>query len=624
MIGRKLEAVMKVWKGMALLLLYFSLLLSSGCSGTSKLNDNTADSTYRLLYSSEVSTLNYLVTSSSHEIRVGANVIDTLVEYDSFGNIIPSLATSWKISEDGLSITFELREGEYWVNEKGEKIAEVTARDFVSAMQYVLTKEYESETAKLLFGLIKNAKDYYERQGDFQRVGVKAYGNYTLVYILEQPCPYFLSYLTYGCFMPAYGPLLEERKEQFGAATGPNTLYYNGAYRLSVFKPQEKRIFQKNETNWDADRVYIEKIEETYNSEAVTLAPALALRDEIDYAAIHSDLLDTFMKQEDKKELVTRGRKKTDYSFFYIFNFNPKFDKRYEPNNWKKAVQNENFRLAIMCAMDRVKALRVAEPDHPEELLLNTITPPSFVSFEGKDYTEFPALVEIVKRDSFKKDMAIIYKEKAKRELKESGCTFPVKILLRYRANSTDWANECIVLAQQIESILGKDFVKFVVEAGPSQNFTSQVRERGDYAMLKSNWGADYADPQTFTEIFDNDQASHFLPSKGESLSIMPMIETYYDLLSKAKEIVLDLNERYTAFADAEAYLIKHALVIPFSISPVSYQMTKLNIYESSYASFGVSTSRYKGMKYYKVILTNRVVDINKAVWEKEKNQKRD
>lgn len=614
---------MKVWKGMTLLLLCFSLLLSSGCFRTSKTVSNSEESTYRLLYSSEVSTLNYLVTSSSHEIRIGANVIDTLVEYDSFGNVIPSLATSFEISKDGLSITFELRKGEYWVNEKGEKIAEVTANDFISAMKYVLTKEYESETAKLLFGLIKNAKDYYEKQGDFERVGVKAYGNYTLVYTLEQPCPYFLSYLTYGCFMPAYGPLLEERKERFGAATGADTLYYNGAYRLAVFKPQEKRTFQKNETNWDADRVYIEKIEETYNSEAATLAPALVLRDEIDYAAIHSDLLDTFMKQDGTKNLVTRGREKTDYSYFYIFNFNPKFDKRYEPDNWKKAVQNENFRLAIMSAMDRVKALRVAEPNHPEELLLNTITPPNFVSYEGKDYTEFEALYEISKIDSFKKDMAVVYKEKAMWELKETGCTFPVKILLRYRANSSDWANECVVLAQQIESLLGKDFVKFVVEAGPSQNFTSQVRERGDYAMLKANWGADYADPQTFTEIFDQDFTSHFLPSKGEKLTIMPVIDTYYDLLSEAKGSVLSIKERYIAFATAEAYLIKHALVIPFSMSPVSYQMTRLNTYESSYASFGVSTSRYKGMKYYKVILNNRIMEINKAVWEKEKKQKK-
>jgi len=614
---------MRVGKRIVLLLLSFSLLLTSGCFRTSKVVENE-ESIYRLLYSSEVSTLNYLVTSSSHEIRVGANVIDTLVEYDSFGNLIPSLATSWKVSEDGLSVTFELREGEYWVNEKGEKIAEVTAKDFVSAMQYVLTKEYESETAKLLFGLIKNAKDFYEKQGDFKRVGVKAFGNYTLVYTLEQPCPYFLSYLTYGCFMPAYGPLLEELKSKFGAATGPDTLYYNGAYRLSVFKPQEKRIFQKNEANWDADLVYINRIEETYNSEAATLAPALALRGEIDYAAIHSDLLDTFMEQKNTKDLVSRGRKKTDYSFFYIFNFNPKFEKRYEPQNWKKAVQNENFRLAIMSAMDRVKALRVAEPNHPEELLLNSITPPNFIRFEGEDYTEFPALYDISRRDSFKKDMAVIYKEKAKQELKKVGCTFPVKILLRYRANSTDWANECIVIAQQIESLLGKDFVRFIVEAGPSQNFTSQVRERGDYAMLKSNWGADYADPQTFTEFFDDDLASHILPSKEEKLSIMPVIDTYYELLTEAKESVLDIKERYTAFAEAEAFLINHALVIPFSISPVSYQMTKLNIYESSYASFGVSTSRYKGMKYYKVILNNRIVEINKAVWEKEKKQKKD
>ena len=50
---------------------------------------------YRKLYGSEVSTMNYLTTNTILEQTVGANVVDCLVEYDSYGNLQPALAESW-------------------------------------------------------------------------------------------------------------------------------------------------------------------------------------------------------------------------------------------------------------------------------------------------------------------------------------------------------------------------------------------------------------------------------------------------------------------------------------------------------------------------------------------------
>ena len=53
------------------------------------------------------------------------------------------------------------------------------------------------------------------------------------------------------------------------------------------------------------------------------------------------------------------------------------------------------------------------------------------------------------------------------------------------------------------------------------------------------------------------------------------------DLVVKAaKEIKSDINARYEAFAKAEAYLIDHALVIPYGASPAGYVATKLNTFE--------------------------------------------
>lgn len=67
--------------------------------------------TFRKMYSGEVTTMNYLVTGSTNDLIIPANVIDTLVEYDAYGAIKPALAESWETSEDGLTWTFHLREG---------------------------------------------------------------------------------------------------------------------------------------------------------------------------------------------------------------------------------------------------------------------------------------------------------------------------------------------------------------------------------------------------------------------------------------------------------------------------------------------------------------------------------
>ena len=48
------------------------------------------EAVYRTLYSGEIGTLNYLTTGTTNEFTVSANIIDTLVERDKYGNIVPA------------------------------------------------------------------------------------------------------------------------------------------------------------------------------------------------------------------------------------------------------------------------------------------------------------------------------------------------------------------------------------------------------------------------------------------------------------------------------------------------------------------------------------------------------
>ena len=578
--------------------------------------DSGEPAVYTELYSSECATLNYLVTSNTDEMQIGANCIDTLVEYDSEGQLKEGLATEWNYDEATKTWTFKLREAK-WVDSTGAEVADVTAQDFVDAMKYALTPEYESGTVQNLFGVIANAEEYFNGQAfnggadedgnvwepvDFSEVGVKAVDEHTLTYTLATEVPYFLSSLTYITYMPAYGPQMEELGKEFGTAA--DKMYYNGAYYLSEFSPQERRTYTKNTLNYDADNVFIDEIQMIYNPEANTLGPEMVKRGEVDSATIGADLLDDWLANEDTKNLVSKARYSTDYAYFYCFNFNPQFDAEYEPENWKKAVNNENFRQALFHAVDKTKAVAVSEPNTPEDYVLSTITPFEFAYTEdGTDYTTMGALAG--RKATFDEAEATKYRDAAKTELAAEGVTFPVKVLMPYNPEVTNWDKECQVVEQQVEALLGSDFIDIIVEAGPSDSFLSNVRRSGKYAFMLCNWGADYQDPETWTDPFyeskgesgyDGGSSYAFLGTAvTENGAAGPAVKEYFDKVDAAKEITTDSKARYEAFAEAEAVLLDHALVIPSNISISDYLATKLDVFEGQYASFGVSTLRFKG-----------------------------
>ncbi|MBQ8618110.1 MAG: peptide ABC transporter substrate-binding protein [Clostridia bacterium] len=566
-----------------------------------------ADNAYRTLYSGEITSLNYLTTATTNEFALAANVIDTLVEYDKYGQVQPSLAESWEYDHENLTYTFKLRQDATWVKADGTEYAKVTAHDFVTAAKYILDAANASSTANIFYSVIEGAEAYYlgtstPEEGkepypvmDWDTVGVKALDDYTLQYKLVEPCPYFLSMVTYVCFMPVNADFLAEKGADFGVATSNENILYNGAYVLSTFEPQQKRVYTKNVANWDADNVLIETIEQTYNKESTTISPELFKRGEVDDASIDSTIANEWLSNEETADLIHPIRQSGFYSYFYAFNFDPQFDAAFEPENWKIVVNNENFRKSIYAGLDRVKAMIVTDPDNPEAIMFNTVTPPQFVSIDGVDYTDMGALAEITAKgvDTFNETEALAYKAAAVEELKAAGATFPVKILMSYNPNTTGWAEECVVVEQQLEGLLGTDYIDIIVEAGPSSGFLSEVRRAGKYALLKCNWGPDYADPNTYTDPFYD--GSYNWPELATEYNDENGRSEYYNLVDAARAITDDLTARYEAYTEAEAWLINKAMIIPFGYGTGGYTASRLNPFESQFAPFGISNERYKG-----------------------------
>ncbi|MGI6164132.1 MAG: peptide ABC transporter substrate-binding protein [Bacillota bacterium] len=543
------------------------------------------------IYSGEITTINYLVTSMTAEFSVAANTVDCLVEYDNLGIVRPALATEWSISDDGTVWTFKIREGVKWYNYKGEEYAEVTAQDWVDALKYSFNPDNASNTANIAYSVIKNGEAYFKGEiDDFEQVGVKAIDKYTLEYTLNHPVPYFLSMLTYCPFMPANGKFLEEVGDKFG--TDNTTVLYNGAYIFSVWEPQNQREYIKNENYWDADNIHINKIVSKYNKEASTLAPEMFLRGEITGAGVPTDSLDDWMNDPEKSKMV-RPASTSFYTYFYAFNFDPNFPDEYEPENWKIAVNNKNFRKSIFHGLDRITAIMTMDPYEPERMLNNTIVPKNFTAAGGKDYTDIGDLAAITAGDSFNKDLAIEYRDLAKEEL-AGKATFPVKIMMPYNTSSTSWTNEAQVVEQQLEGLLGADYIDIIPVGFPPSGFLGATRSAGNYALQNCNWGPDYADPETYTEPFYPDGTYNW-PEKAEGYMADNGKTIYQNMVDAARAEVVDVEKRLELFAEAEAYVINEAWVIPFRVGGGGYIATKMEPFASPYAPFGVAELQYKG-----------------------------
>lgn len=630
-------------KSFALILAVVMVFALAACGGNAQPAEKTPAQTeaaapvaenavYKALYASEVTTLNYLITTQENEMKIAANVVDCLVEYDNLGNIEPALALDWSSNEDATVWTFQLREGVKWVDKDGNEKGDVTAHDFVNSAHYVCdannaaagasqytsivagAAQYNEWTAYQL--ALPTAKDGVDENGNavklvvnedgeeeileeaaeaaLEDIGVKALDDYTLEYTLTKSCPYFVSMVSTGPFMPSNADFMAECGEKFG--TSNEYLLYCGAYVLSDYQPQNQRILTKNASYWDAEAVYIDSVEFKYNAEANSVATTMYLAGDIDHADVSSDLLTAMMADPEYADDIHPTRASTSYSYWYLFNFDPNFAAEYEPENWDLAVNNENFRLSVISAMNRTAALSASDAMDPASLVSNTITPAGFSSASA-DYTTYGEVAAFAEKDYFNQEAALNYKAKAVEELTAAGATFPVKVLMLYNPTSTTWVNESQIVEQNLEKVLGTDYIDVIVQAGPDTGFLNE-RRAGNYALMKCNWGADYADPETWTDPFVDGSKYSFI-FKSKDAGTQALFAEYTELVNAAKAITNDMDARYEAFAKAEALLLKHGFALPIHTSARYYQMSNLNVFEGQFAPFGVATLRFKDQHLY-------------------------
>ncbi len=586
------------------------------------------------LFSDDISNWNYLITSSSNP----AMYIDTLVEYDNYGICNDCLAESWTRSDDGYVWTFKIREGVKWMTYDKQEYAELTAEDFVTSAKYILDPANGSLVADLLFTLAGAESYYYAalngEDADFSTVGVKALDTYTLEYTLESPIPYFLSTLTYNNFIPVNAQFLEEMGDDFG--TDHTTRLYCGEFIMTEYEPSSIIVSELNPTYWDMENMHITKITEIYNAEASTVEPEMYLRGEVNYCDVPNEQIDEWLADPEKAAMI-RPSRPSYTTYLYYINFWPNFDEKYQPENWKIAVNNLNFRKALLHAFDKIAVAEVNEPHNAEAHVQNTMTCRDFqITAEG-DYLDLEPIAEFASSDTYNVELAQQYLEAAIPELEAAGCTFPIIIYIPYYTSSTNDTNRSQVIEQCLERNLGSEYVDVVIEGYADDGFVDNVFRAGKFSLCFNTWYPDYGDPLTQTSPFTvegADRRNWNFMCEGLSEVSDEYVEgayqakdgkyyyniVYDQMVDAAAAETTDLLKRYTLFAEAENFFCnEQVLAIPYMRAGTGYLGSSLMPFESQYAAFGGSDGRYKYQYIYTDGISTEEYYEAYAKWEEER-----
>jgi peptide/nickel transport system substrate-binding protein len=163
-------------------------------------------------------------------------VFDQHARQNSLDGIVPDLATSWKWSEDGKTLTFALQKGVSWHDGKP-----FTAADVKCTFDLLAGKAPENFKVNFRKGWYANIES------------VTANGDYEAVFTLKSPQPALLALLASG-FTPVYPCHVSPRDmRQAPVGTGP--------FKFVEYKTNQSIKVTRNPNYWKKGRPYLDGIE---------------------------------------------------------------------------------------------------------------------------------------------------------------------------------------------------------------------------------------------------------------------------------------------------------------------------------------------------------------------------
>ena len=367
------------------------------------------------------------------------HLYEGLYKIDATGKPVLGQAKDVKVSEDGLTYTFTLRDDITWSDGQPVK-----AGDFLYGWQYLKTcaNDYSD-----LLSMVSDAK---------------ATDDKTLVVTLAYPCSYLPSILAF----PSAYPVREDIVKKYGDsyATDPDKAVYNGAYQLSSWTHQQELVMDARADYYDAANISVGKITWDLMTDTSTMLASFQGGD-----IIYSDSY----PQDSAASLAGNGLQTTSgyNSYCTIFNLT---------DSGPKIFKDQKVREAMSLAVDRDRLVSIRNLG---DKVATTYTPDGLTNTEG---TEFNTTVT----PWFDDTAYTANCEKAKELLKEAGYEngtgFPA---LTYIVNNDDRKEIAEAIVGDWKAVLGISTITVETVDG----FFAQ-RENHDFDLAYFGWYMDYPD----------------------------------------------------------------------------------------------------------------------------------
>ncbi len=597
--------------------------------------------------SGELSTFNILYAQNGSDFSQLTNLMDPLLEINNHNQVIPCIAEEYGTDDNGLTWTFKIREGVKWVDMNGNEMADLTAQDFLTAMEWTFNFHKNSGVLGAnLTSILDGASEYYEYtkslsteeaysltagEGSVFRdtVKIEAPDDYTLIFHCLNNIPYFDD-LAVNMY-----PLSQYLVDALGGPDGVQAMnnenmWYNGCYTMTSYVQGNEKTLTKNPAYWDKDCKLFDTVTIKIVDSTDT-AYQLYQSGEIDQVSLYESTIQTILDDPNHEYHDSMIPLQPTRSYSIRFNFDKYKEDGTPDTNWNTAAANKAFRLSIYYGLDLTNYYSRLNPLDPLscENEYYTMKGLAYTS-DGTDYTELvrqelglPELngEQIVRLDAEKAEQ---YKQQAIEELTALGVTFPVEMDLYITANNQTVMDHARVLQQVYSDCFGDDYIKLNIKSYVS-NLISEVLTPKLHSFYEDSWVPDYGDPKTFLdqEVMGSDSAFYAniltnINSVEESEATKDLLETYRtftDMVDQASQIYDDNDKRLQAFAEAEAYMIENALVIP-SYYPVSLCLTKIDPYSTVNAIFAWQNGKMKNWETNADGYTTAEIEAIKAEYE--------
>ncbi|HUM84814.1 MAG TPA: peptide ABC transporter substrate-binding protein [Lachnospiraceae bacterium] len=433
---------------------------SSAAAGTASGTASAAAATEKIKFavcggSEESMVLDTSLVGTLEGLSACRHLYEGLFKIDSDGQVTNGQCKDYKMSDDGLTYTFTLRDDIKWSDGK-----DVTAGDFVNGWLRVIKS---GEDYAGILDMVKGAEDIRKNSADDSTLGAVATDDKTLTVTLTQPCSYFKSVLAF----PSTDPVRKDIADAQGSAyaTDPDKAVYNGAYELTSWSHQDNMVMTARKDYYDYDNISAAEITWKLLSDEATALSSFQSGDII-YSDSYPNEEITSLKDNGLQEVSGFN------TICTMFNCGEKGPAVLKDARVRKA-------LSLVIDRDRIVKNRAADDD-----IATSYCPMGITDADGKDFhdTVTPWFDQSKYEDNCKEAQQLLSDAGY-----PGGANFPALEYLVNNASRQTIAEEIIDDWKQQLGITS-------ITVNLNSDSFWDARESGDYDIAYYGWYMDYID----------------------------------------------------------------------------------------------------------------------------------